>query len=266
MICPECHSEYVAGATECRDCLVPLVDAPPVGTAQSRAPRSALAGSNRALAVCALAVGAIVVASLLLSIAVRVGIISDDTYDSSLVHLAGVVPFMLFGPLLAWTALAARQVAPSARGRGLLAATAVVGLVGAAFFLTGRLFEAALSPQARMDWWNWWNATGFAGYLIVGIAMSMLAVGLLRAGLVPVRLALLLLGSVVLMAFSNLARYALGSVLVDVAWGAQGAFWIALGVFCLPRRGVSAGRSGFTSAQLTRRSSRLAEAPPKDEA
>jgi len=73
MVCPECHAEYIAGATECRDCLVPLVVALPAAAPQARTSRSALAGSDRALAVCALAVGAVVLVSLLLSIAVRAG-------------------------------------------------------------------------------------------------------------------------------------------------------------------------------------------------
>lgn len=255
MICPECHAEYIAGATECRDCLVPLVVELPAAAAQARSPRSAFAGSNRALAICALAVGTVVLVSLLLSIAFLVGLIADDTYDSALVHFAGVAPSIVLGPLAAWTALAARRAAPSGRGRGLLAAAAVAGLVGAAGLLMSRLVEAALTPHARADWWYWWNAPGFAGYYVVGAAMALLAVGLLRARVVPVLLALLLLASVVFIAVASFEAYTLGLVLSEVAWGALGVFWIALGVLCLPRREASAGRPGFTSAQLTRRSS-----------
>lgn len=252
MVCPECHAEHIAGATECRDCLVPLVVALPAVAPQARTPRSALAGSDGALAVCALAVGAVVLVSLLLSIAVRAGMISDDAYDSSLVHIAGAAPSILLGPLLAWTALAARHVAPLARGRGLLAAAAVAGLVGAALLISYDLADSALTARAMTGWWS----ALLAGLLAIGAAMVLLAVGLLRARLASAPLAGPLLVSVVLMAVTNLVvSNTFGSVLYDVAWGAQGVFWVALGVFCLPRRGVSPGSSGLSSAQLTRRSS-----------
>jgi hypothetical protein len=37
LICPKCHAEYVAGFSQCSDCLVPLVDALPEPKREPRA-------------------------------------------------------------------------------------------------------------------------------------------------------------------------------------------------------------------------------------
>jgi hypothetical protein len=241
MVCPECRAEHMDGATECRDCLVPLVDALPAGAPPPRARRFALAGYSRILAVLALAMGAIVLTGLLLDIAFLTGHFSEDAYDSALMHLIEAGTFLMLGPISAGTALAARDAAPSDRGRGLLRAAAYTGLVGAAglivFFLVGV------------------NALGSVASLAVAAAMVLLAVGFLRARVVPALLAWLLLASVVLMAGPSVEAYTLGMVLFVVAEGALGLFWITLGVFCMPRRNASVGRSGSPSTLLTRRSS-----------
>jgi hypothetical protein len=241
MICPECQAEYMDGVTECRDCLVPLVDAVSAGAAPPGSRRFALAGYNRVLAVFALAMGAVILTGLLLDIAFLTGLFSEDAYDSTLLQLIKAATPLMLGPISAGTALAARDAAASDSGRGLLMTAARAGLGGVAGLILFFLVRV--------------NALGLVAYLAVGAAMVLLAVGFLRARVVPAPLAWLLLASVILMAATSVEAFTLGTVLTEVAAGALGLFWIALGVFCMPRREASAGRSGLTSTQLPRRSS-----------
>ena len=261
MICPKCHAEYVAGAEECRDCLVPLVKVLPAEEAQLRSPRSALAGADRALAICAFVVGAVFLLSLLLYLAVKVGVTSPDVYSSPIVRLGFAALGYLLGPALAWTALTARRVAPSRAGRAVLGAAAVAGLVAAAFAILPRLAYLAFSAPTSAGWGYTFLSAG--DYFAPLIAMALLAAGLLRTRLVPALLAWLLLVPLALWAASYMVQPVLRAVggldfvplSYIIAIAAQAVFWIALGILCLPPRGVSVRQSRLSEAQLTRRSS-----------